>query len=156
MEDQEVDARHAFTARVSLYWESVGFPRAVGAILGHLMVCEPAAQTQAEIATTLGLSTGSVSTQLKSLLSIGLVEPVRRPGERALRYQLPQDVWAGVVKSEMERMVGLRELADAGADVVPVTRPDRIAGLAVVMDFFEAEWPRLMDRFDEHLRKERS
>lgn len=152
----DADARSAYAARVAQYWETVGFAPAAGAILGHLMVCEPASQTQAQLASALHLSAGTVSTQLRTLLASTLVEKVRLPGERAQRYQLPENVWLRLIGSETERIAGLRVLVDAAGDATPETRPDRIGALDTVVRFFEAEWPRLMDRYDEFLRKEGS
>ncbi|WP_297083715.1 GbsR/MarR family transcriptional regulator [uncultured Demequina sp.] len=153
---QRADARAQYAAQVAQYWETVGFSPAAGAILGHLMVCEPAAQTQAELAEALHLSAGTVSTQLRSLIATTLVEKVRLPGQRALRYQLPQNVWLRLIGSETERIAGLRRLVDAAAEVSPETRPDRIGALDTVVRFFEAEWPAFMARYDDYLRKEGS
>jgi len=153
---QTADARAEYAAHVAQYWETVGFAPAAGAILGHLMACEPAVQTQAELASALHLSAGTVSTQLRGLLATTLVEKVRLPGQRALRYQLPQNVWLRLIGSETERIAGLRRLVDAAAEVTPETRPDRIGALDTVVTFFEAEWPAFMARYDEYLRKEGS
>ena len=150
------DARREYAHKVAQYWESVGFSRASGAILGHLMVCEPAYQTQAQLALELGLSAGTVSTQLRALLASTLVEKTRVPGVRAQFYQLPENVWLGLIGSETERIAGLRSLVEGGADALPATRTDRITALDTVVKFFEAEWPQLMERYDEYLRKERS
>ena len=153
MTSPSADARAAYAATVAQYWESVGFARAAGAILGHLMVCEPAAQTQAELASALGLSAGTVSTQVRTLMAATLVEKVRLPGERAQRYQLPEDVWLSLIGSETERIAGLRALVDAGAEVTPATRPDRIGALDTVVAFFEAEWPHVMHRYQDFLER---
>lgn len=149
------EARRAYAHQLGQYWESVGFSRASGAILGHLMVCEPAYQTQAQLALELQLSAGTVSTQLRGLIAATLVEKTRVPGVRAQFYQLPENVWLRLIGSEGERIAGLRTLVDAGADARPATRPDRVEALDTVVAFFEAEWPRVMERYEEYLRKER-
>ncbi|WP_062077572.1 GbsR/MarR family transcriptional regulator [Demequina globuliformis] len=149
-------ARRDFVARVAAYWERGGLTHAAGTILGHLMVCEPADPTQAELADALGLSAGSVSTQLSQLQAIGMVERVRVPGERAAHYQLPRDMWTEILMSEQERIAGLRSLATAAEAVRPAERPDRIGSLDAMVRFWEQEWPGTQRRLDEFLRKERS
>ncbi|MFW2512401.1 GbsR/MarR family transcriptional regulator [Demequina sp. SO4-13] len=148
--------RLAYVERVADYWQAGGLGHAAGAILGYLSVCEPAAQTQAEIASALGLSAGTVSTQLRNLAGVEMVEKVRRMGVRTHFYQLPQDMWVRLIGSEDRRIAGLRELADMGADVMPATRHDRIVSLDQMVRFFEHEWPLLSKRLEEFLRKEES
>jgi MarR family len=148
--------RAAFMRSVAAIWETIGMPHGSGLILGHLMVCEPATQTQRDIADGTGLSAGTVSTQLRQLVAGTLVEKVRLPGERASHYQLPPNVWLKLIGSEMQRIGLLRQMADQGRAVLPATRPDRVTALDTVVTFFEAEWPAFMDRYQEYLGKEGS
>src|SRR5690554_651759 len=129
----------AYVERVAHYWQAGGLGHAAGAILGYLTVCEPAAQTQAEIASALGLSAGTVSTQLRTLTAVGMVEKARRMGVRTHFYQLPQDMWVRILSSEEQRIAGLRALADQGLTVMPATRQDRVASLDQIVRFFEQE-----------------
>ncbi|WP_291379555.1 MarR family transcriptional regulator [Demequina sp.] len=153
---RRTSAHDAFAAEAAQFWEYAGMSRAAGAILGHLMVCEPAAQTQAELASALRLSSGAVSTQLQALITSGLVERVRRLGVRTQFYQLPEGVWLKLMGSEDVRIAKLRAVSDAGLAALPATRQDRITTLDLMVRFFEAEWPRVMERFDEFMRKEGS
>lgn len=153
---EEADARTQYVTQVAAYWERGGLTYAAGLILGHLMVCEPADQTQAEIAEALDLSAGSVSTQLRQLEAIGMIERFRAPGERAARYHLPQDMWLEILNTERDRIAGLRALAEAGRAVAPTERADRIGSLDAMVRFWEAEWPKTERRIQEFLRKERS
>lgn len=148
--------RFAYVERVADYWASGGLGHAAGAILGYLTVCEPAAQTQAEIAQALGLSAGSVSTQLRSLVAAEMVEKVRRMGVRTHFYQLPQDMWVRLIGSEDRRLAGLRTLAEEGLAVMPATRQDRVASLDQIVRFFEREWPLIAQRLEEFLEEEAS
>ena len=148
------DAVAGFVARVAAYWEAGGLTHAAGAILGYLMVCEPAERTQSEIAAALNLSAGTVSTQLTALVKGDFVERTRQVGSRTLSYQLPDHLWVRVMGSEAERIAGLRALADAGLDVMPPTRPDRIGSLDLIVRFWEREWPQLEERFNDFVREE--
>ncbi|WP_062071163.1 GbsR/MarR family transcriptional regulator [Demequina sediminicola] len=149
-------ARREYVATVAAYWERGGLTHAAGQILGHLMVCEPADPTQAELVEALELSAGSVSTQLKQLQAIGMVERTRVPGDRAAHYQMPRDMWTAILMSEQERIAGLRVLVTASEAVRPAERPDRIGSLDAMVRFWEQEWPGTQRRLEEFLRKERS
>ena len=143
-----------FVSLTARYWEANGLSHAGGTILGYLQVCEPAAQTQTEVAAALGLSAGTVSTQLGLLVRIGLVERVRAPGDRRGRYQLPANMWTHILLTESERIAGLRTLAEAGLAALPATRPDRIKSLDALVRFWEGKWPRLEKRFEDFVRKD--
>ena len=148
------DAVSDFVARVATYWETGGLTHAAGAMLGHLMVCEPAQQNQTDIAAALGLSAGTVSSQLGALVGAGFVERIRLVGSRTLYYRLPEHMWVRVMAGESERIAGLRALAEAGLRVLPATRQDRISSLDVLVRFWEREWPQLEARFDVFVREE--
>jgi DNA-binding transcriptional regulator GbsR (MarR family) len=147
------DAQAAYADTIGRYWESVGFSRAGSALLAWLMICEPAHQSQAELATALRLSRGSVSTQLRTLEGVGLTERIRFPGERTQYYQLPEDVWLRVMRSEGERIAAMKQLAEAGAEVLPATRQDRITQLGEVAAFFEEVWPQVTERMNARFKK---
>ncbi|MDQ6608042.1 MAG: MarR family transcriptional regulator, partial [Actinomycetota bacterium] len=57
-------------------------PRMVGRALGWLLVCDPPAQSAAELAESLQASKGSISTSTRALLRMGFIERVRLRGER--------------------------------------------------------------------------
>ncbi len=142
-----------FVERVGRFWESVSLGRSAGRILGWLMICDPVHQSAADLVGRLGMSTGSVSTQLRSLQQLGLVERVTFPGNRASYYQLPEGVWSKTMAAEFERLVQMRALAESAAEVIPSVRPDRVSDLAVVAQFFTEEWPLLIDRLSDRLTK---
>lgn len=150
------DEQHAYVDRVATYFAMFGSPRAWGEVLGWLMICEPPEQTQAEIAAALGLSAGTVSTQVRAHVALGMVELVRARGERVQRYRLREGAWFSVMASELERIRALGELARAGEAVLPAERPERVTELGDLAGFFESAWPPLMDRMAAHLRKEPS
>ena len=129
-----------FVARVATYWETGGLTHAAGAMLGHLMVCEPAQQTQTDIATALGLSAGTVSSQLGALVGAGFVERTRLVGSRTLYYRLPEHMWVRVMAGETERIAGLRALADAGLRVR--RQPPDASRSSTLVRFGSAAWPQ--------------
>ncbi len=146
----------AFVERVGRWWESLAGSRAAGAILGWLMVCEPAHQSSAALVEALKISAGSVSTQARLLERIGLVERVTFPGDRMTYFQLRPHVWLQMMWSEQLRIEEMRAIAEAARDVMPAERPDRVEDLGRVAEFFLDRWPDLMHGLTVYLQKERA
>ncbi|WP_062465197.1 GbsR/MarR family transcriptional regulator [Demequina soli] len=147
------DAQHAYVDRVATFFTMFGSARAWAEILGWLMICEPAERTQAEIAEDLGLSAGTVSTQLRAHVQLGMVEQVRVRGDRTQRYRLRPGAWFAVMSSELERIRALGDLARAGDGVLPRDRPERVTELGDLADFFAREWPPLLERMTAEREK---
>jgi len=141
----------AFVERVGRFWESASRSRTAGRMLGWLMICEPQYQSSAELVNALAVSSGSVSTQIRHLENLGLVERVTFSGDRASYYHLPDKVWSKVVKEDLGRLTEMRKLAEAGAAVLPTTRPERVTELGVVAEFLIGEWSSFMERLDDRL-----
>jgi len=142
-----------FVERVGRFWEGVAMGRSAGRILGWLMICEPVHQSAADLVSTLGMSTGSVSTQIRQLQRMGLVERLTFPGDRASYYQLPESVWSKSMNTEFERLADMRALAASAVEVLPTERPERVSELALVAEFFAEEWQGLTERLAERLAK---
>lgn len=145
------DAQSEYVERVGRFWESLSMGRTAGRILGWLMICEPPHQSASELAGTLGASAGSISTQVRLLQRLGLVERITFSGSRASFFQLPDHVWLRSMDAELARIVEMRALAEAGAPVTPDRRPERVTELAAVADFFADEWPSLLDRLSQRI-----
>lgn len=143
-----------FVEIVGRFWENSTGSRTAGRIIGWLMICEPDHQSSVDLVESLDISTGSVSTQIRHLERMGLVERVTFRGERVSYYRLPEQAWSRLIESEMGRLVELRKLSEAGAVVLPRSRPERVTELGLIADFFVDEWPALIERLDRRLSKE--
>jgi DNA-binding transcriptional regulator GbsR (MarR family) len=98
-----------------------GTPRAVMRVLGWMIVSEPAEQTAPQVQEELSLSAGSVSTSLRTLCEVGVVERVARPGDRRIYYRVCSQGWERVLESRFRaftemRRVAERALAASGGD----------------------------------------
>ena len=74
--------------------------RALMRVLGWMVVCETPDQTASDVQKELGLSAGSVSTSLRSLGEMGLVERVSRPGDRRIFYRLNTEAGSSCSSSD--------------------------------------------------------
>ena len=126
----------------------MGLPQAYGKLLGWLLICDPAAQSGAELAAALGLSKGSVSAGLRTLEASGLVRRVAMPGRRGTFFEMTPDAIMRAAGSE--KFTLFRELMDRGLAVLG--GPDAPGGerLRTTRDFYaflEVEVPKLIRRF---------
>lgn len=145
-----------YVERIGRWWELATGSRTAGRILGWLMICEPPHQSSGDLVDALGVSAGSVSTQIRHLERVGLVERITFPGNRAAYYQLRPHAWLEQVWAERKaRLDEMVDLAGAADEVLPSIRPERVTDLGRIAEFFAAEWPDLMERLTVYLEKER-
>jgi DNA-binding transcriptional regulator GbsR (MarR family) len=97
MSDSEQTEQIQFVERVALMYERNGIPRIAGRILGWLLICDPPAQTAAELAAALHVSKGSISTMTRLLLSLGLIEHTSVRGDRRDYFHIPPHLGHGRV-----------------------------------------------------------
>lgn len=148
-------AQDDFVERVGRWWESGTGSRASGRILGWLMICEPPHQSSAQLTEVLQISAGSVSTQIRFMENLGLVERVTFAGERASYFQLKPNVWIDLMWSEIDQLKQWQEIAELGTLVRPAERPERVDDIGFIAEFLLGRWPSLMDDLVEQLSKEK-
>jgi DNA-binding transcriptional regulator GbsR (MarR family) len=105
-------------------WEGYGLPRGAGRIFGLLLLAARALSAE-EISATLHVSRSSVSTDVRELLSIGLVERIRVPGDRTGYYMFSPHAWEHVaaIRSQEARRYG--DLAEHTLGALPAGHPGR-------------------------------
>ncbi len=103
-----------------------GTPRAVMRVLGWMIVCDPPEQTAPHIQAELSLSAGSVSTSLRTLCDVGIVEKVARPGDRRIYYRVSSPGWERVLESRFRAFTELRRVADRALQAAGDEADDRL------------------------------
>ena len=139
------DAELRFVEEFGVLGESMGMPRMVARLWAWLMICDPPAQSSAEIARAIGVSRASVSTATRLLLSTGVI---RRSAVRAARgHYFEVDPEAFVRLPAEERFGALRRQFQRGLDVLDDPEGQRGARLRAGRDFYayvEAAVPELI------------
>ncbi|MFI6784588.1 GbsR/MarR family transcriptional regulator [Micromonospora sp. NPDC050276] len=118
-------------------------------VLAALLFTERDTLTAGEITELLTISSGSVSTALKSLTSVGLIEKVPAPGSRREHFRFREGAWATLMSEQNQLVKVMREAAEQG---IAATGEDSPAGrrLAEMRDFYNYLWqelPALIDRW---------
>lgn len=134
-----------------------GMQRMPARVLMQLMATEEPGLTAADLATNLRVSPAAISTAVRMLAQLGLVERFAVPGQRRDRYRLPDDAWytASIAKHPL-----YRRFADLATDGVLATGGAGTAAgarLAEMRDFFEycdRAVPGLVEAW--HAERERS
>ncbi len=125
-----------------LLFERQGLPRIAGAIWGWLLVADPAEQSQEDLVARLGVAKGSVSTNIRLLERVGLVERVVAGEGRGTRYRIRPDAYEALMREKYESTVAWLRLAERGLELArrnPALKPDRIAALRRFYAFVERE-----------------
>jgi DNA-binding transcriptional ArsR family regulator len=133
--------------RLAAHLVPEGIPLIGGRILGYLLVCDPEERTAAELSEELEASSGSVSTNLKLLVGVGLVVRSTRRGRDAAQYRADAPAWAGLVRRRLDALAELRSLSAAGLRLMSGD-PQRAMRLRTVDEFqgwFAGEIPQLWE-----------
>jgi DNA-binding transcriptional regulator GbsR (MarR family) len=127
MDESLVQAREVFIqgmSRISQFW---GFPKAMGAIFGAIYL-SPEPVSLDELVVLVGVTKGAVSTNVRALEHLGMVQRRIRIGERKDYYVAETDFWKvarGILKERQEsefdqaigsvsQSLGLVQAAQAG------------------------------------------
>lgn len=124
-------------------------PRAMGLILGYLLVCEPAEQTSPAMQAQLGLSAGSVSGMIGMLVDSGLVARIKKPGDRKWYYLIAKDSWQRTIQLRLKSIKNFHQTAEKG---MAVSDNYRMRELYTVFGFFAEELERAASKLADMQR----
>ena len=147
-----MEEERLFADEVGMVLSGMGLPAAFGKLMGWLLICDPPQQTSKQLADSLGLSKGSVSTGMRALEQLGMVRrvPVRGRGHA---YEMLPDALVRTVDARRLYLV-IHGVMQKGIDVLGGDEQlPRAQRLRVTRDFyaFVAERiPQLIDDFARH------
>lgn len=121
-------------------------PRAMGLILGYLLVCEPAEQTSVAMQKALDLSSGSISTMIAMLVDSGLVSRVKKTNDRKWYYLVAENSWQRTIEMRLQSIVNFRDTAEKG---MAVTGNYRMKELYNVFDLFATELEHIAQKLNQ-------
>ena len=140
-----------FIERMGLYFEQYHLSRIGGRLLGLLLLSDRPLGIE-EMATTLGVSRASVSTNIRTTVDFGLTERVGLPGDRRDYYRFSEESWQRGLEARIEGSTRLRRIAERGLDAL--APDDRAASthlreLIDFCDFTIAEHQAMIVRWQE-------
>lgn len=113
-----------FINTLGALWEAYGLPPGAGRIFGLLLIADRPL-TAEDISRVLGVSRSSVSTDVRGLLTLGVVERTRVPGVRSGHYAFSSRAWERVVAVRRAELLRYRELAEETMGELAPSHPGR-------------------------------
>jgi DNA-binding transcriptional regulator GbsR (MarR family) len=114
-----------FIENIGLHFEEYGVPRIGGRILGLLLASSRPVSSE-EMSEVLEVSRSSVSTNLRTLLMIGLADRVSLPGERSDYYVFSDEAWETTLEIRLDEVQSLRDMAEDGLQGMQDHHPARV------------------------------
>jgi DNA-binding transcriptional regulator GbsR (MarR family) len=145
-----VQQEQIFVEKVGVAFEQLTLPRMAGRIFGWLLISESPLVSMGELVEALQASKSSISSMLRLLIQIELIELVSLPGERRDYYRIRSDAWANSLKERLDQAQAFRQLAEEGLSLLDGASPDRRQRLDEMRSMYallEHEIPGLIERW---------
>ncbi|MFI5593164.1 GbsR/MarR family transcriptional regulator [Amycolatopsis sp. NPDC051758] len=126
-----------------------GLQRMTARVLAALLFSEQETTTAGDIADQLGASRGSVSTAIKALEPVGLIERVPAPGSRREHYRFPADGWARLMSTQNAVVGKMQRAAERGIEAAGDNSraAQRLANMRDFYAYIMRELPAVIDRW---------
>jgi DNA-binding transcriptional regulator GbsR (MarR family) len=152
---QYYEEKH-FVEDISLYFEQMGLPRTAGRVLGVLLICDPPAQSLTDLCEILQASKSSISTTMRLLTEMGLVERVASPVPRQVFFQFKSGGWVVFIRQRLKLWASLHQIAEHGLELLPDRDPGLRERLKEAHDMFsliEDQLPALLERVEKERKR---
>jgi DNA-binding MarR family transcriptional regulator len=144
-----VDAREQqFVEQMGILGESDGLPRIAGRIFAFLLLRRDECSLD-DLATALGVSRASISTDARRLAQMGLVERRSRPGDRRDYYAIGPEGVRQLIESRVRAIRRFHALLREGGSL-PTLAPEVRARIAA----WDAAHQDLLDAFSAVLERQ--
>jgi DNA-binding transcriptional regulator GbsR (MarR family) len=135
-------------------FDAHGWPRMVGRVIGELLLAEEAYLSTADLCARIPTSKGHLSTTMRMLSSMGMVERFGVPGSRRDHYRLTHDAFLRTAEKAAEPSRRLAAAADrALADVEAGSRASvELTRMRDFYAFLARRFPDLVAEFEAGAR----
>jgi len=147
------DTERDFIEEIGVSFEKTGLPRMAGRMFGWLLIADPPFQSPSDMAEVLMASKGSVSTTVRLLTQIGMIERYVIPGERHDHFRLREDALKKTVQHGLGEEISMfRQMAERGLELMrhePSPRREWLQQMHDRYAFLEKEFPALVERYEK-------
>ncbi|MEV5498026.1 MarR family transcriptional regulator [Nonomuraea fuscirosea] len=147
------EAELEFVDDVAVFFAREGMPLIPGRVIGWLLISDPPEQSAAQLSDVLAASRSSISSATRLLTPSGLVEGVRRRGERQEYFRIAADGWSRMLAARYAKTAAFRQITENGLRVLAggsPTRRERLENVHELYRFLEGELPALWRRWETH------
>ena len=147
-----------FADDLGFFWEHAGGTRMAGRVLGALLLADPPEISSAQLATLLGVSSGSISTATRELIRPGLAQRVRVAGERQdyFRATMERAALSQFLRARVElshQWVGLLARGEALARRKDPAVRQQLGDVREFYEFIEQQQQAILDRWERRTRR---
>ncbi|WP_338867518.1 transcriptional regulator [Myxococcus stipitatus] len=139
-------AEQRFIESMGLYFERQGSTRIGGRIHGLLMLADEPLSLQ-QITRVLKVSAASVSTNIRAIMSIGLVDPVSVPGNRQHYYVVNSDGWEARLRTAEDSVKAFVRLCQEAMASPQLANRQHLRDAADFCDFYLSEMAGIAERW---------
>jgi len=100
-----------------ILFEQLGMTRMAGRVFGYLVVSDKSEVSFDDIRKTLEASKGSISGTTKQLITIGLIEPITKTGDRKTYFRISKMNVGTILKSRIEMFTKFSVILKKGNDL---------------------------------------
>ncbi|WP_433733502.1 GbsR/MarR family transcriptional regulator [Nocardia sp. CA-129566] len=140
----------AFVEDFALVLERMGLVRMTGRAAGWLLVSDPPEQTFGQIAEALQASKGSISSALKTLVTMRWVDKISKPGDRKDYYSIRPGILPELTRQQSGMYTDLTNMTARGLALFDDPNGADAARVRDMHEFFVwmgKELPALIDRW---------
>jgi DNA-binding transcriptional regulator GbsR (MarR family) len=145
------DKERSFIEEVGVVFEQTGLPRMVGRLFGWLLIADPPYQSPGELAAVLQASKGSISTSVRTLTQLGLIERHVIPGSRHDNFRLKEDAIVKVIQHGLQQEIKMfKDLSERGLEMmkdIPAKRKTWLKEIQSRYTYLEKAFPALMEKY---------
>jgi DNA-binding transcriptional regulator GbsR (MarR family) len=124
----------------------------LGRVLGVLLISDPPERSAEELANLLRASRGSISQATRTLVQMGMVRRLTRPGERRDYFRVVPNAWEETTRQEMAQISVFQDMAERGLALLTPDEPEARRRLEEMRDFYaylRKELPALLERWEK-------
>jgi DNA-binding transcriptional regulator GbsR (MarR family) len=152
------DSERCFIEEVGVAFEQTGLTRMSGRLIGWLLISDPPYQSPAELAGALAASKGSISTSIRLLVQMGLIERHIIPRSRHDHFRLREDAITKIIRHGLEEEITMfRSLAECGLELtndIPTGRKKVLKEMQSRYSYLEKAFPELLEKYERERREE--
>jgi DNA-binding transcriptional regulator GbsR (MarR family) len=145
------DAELEYVDEIASFFAKEGMPLIAGRVIGWLLISDPPEQSAADLARVLAVSRSSISSTVRLLTPSGLVDSVRKHGERQEYLRISHDGWSRMLANRYARTTAFRQITERGLDLLGDAtrdRRERLENVTELYRFLEAELPAMWERWE--------
>jgi DNA-binding transcriptional regulator GbsR (MarR family) len=146
------DSERSLIEEVGVVFEQTGLPRMVGRLFGWLLISDPPFQSPSELAEILHASKGSISTSVRLLTQMGLIELHVIPGSRHDSFRLTADAISKIISHGLAQEIKMfRSLSERGLELTKALPAKRKVWLKEIQSrygYLEKAFPALLEKYE--------